>query len=148
MVNEQQDDWHLYIEQACWGIRSSYNESTKHTPYEVMHIRKPRFPSELPTEEDPAPISLQEPTPNEVADYISTKQEQLTAVEAKVCYITNKIIYINAALKNAPYMHTRLILYSIIPQAIVTGIFWGIYTVSGVLISTKVEIVLSLGYCQ
>ena len=45
-----------------------------------MHIRKPRFPSELPEEEDPAPISLQEPTPNEVADYVSTKQEQLTTL--------------------------------------------------------------------
>ena len=61
-------------------MRSSYNETTKHTPYEVMHIRKPRFPSELPEEEDPAPISLQEPTPNEVAVYVSTKQEQLIAV--------------------------------------------------------------------
>ena len=36
-------------------------------------------------EEDPAPISLQEPAPDEVADYVSTKQEQLTALEAKVC---------------------------------------------------------------
>ena len=47
MVNEQQDNWDLFIEQACWGIRSSYNESTKHTPYEVMCIRKPRFPSHV-----------------------------------------------------------------------------------------------------
>ena len=84
MVNEKQDDWHLYLEQACWGLRSSYNESTKFTPYEVMHIRKPRFLSELPIKEDPAPISLEEPTPEEVATYISTKQEQLRLVEAEV----------------------------------------------------------------
>ncbi len=86
MVNEQQDDWDLFIEQACWGVRSSYNESTKLSPYEVMHIRKPRFPSELPVEEEPAPISLREPTPDEVANYVSMKQEQLTTLEAKVLY--------------------------------------------------------------
>ena len=87
MVNEQQDDWDLYIEQACWGVRSSFNESTKYTPYEIMHVRKPRFPSELPVEEedDPTPIALQGPTPNEVADYVSSKQEQLSAMEAMVC---------------------------------------------------------------
>ena len=88
MVNEQQDDWDLFIEQACWGVRSSYyNESTKYSPYEIMHIRKPRFPSELPEEDDSAPISLQEPSPDEVADYVGTKQEQLTAVNAKVQYV-------------------------------------------------------------
>jgi hypothetical protein len=84
MVNEQQDDWDQYVEQACWGIRSSYNESTKLIPYEVMHIRKPRFPSELPAEE-PVSITLREPTPDEIADYVTTKQEQLTTLEAKVC---------------------------------------------------------------
>ena len=86
MVNEQQDSWDLFIEQACWGIRSSYNESTKHTPYKIMCIRKPRFPSEIPVEEEEsASISLKEPTPNEVAEYLSSKQVQLTEVEAKVC---------------------------------------------------------------
>ena len=86
MVNEQQDNWDLFIEQACWGIRSSYNESTKHTPYEIMCIRKPRFPSEIPVEEEvSASISLKEPTPNKVAECLSSKQVQLTEVEAKVC---------------------------------------------------------------
>ena len=85
MVNEQQDNWDLFIEQACWGIHSSYNESTKHTPYEIMCIRKPRFPSEIPVEEVSASISLKEPTPNEVAEYFSSKQVQLTELEAKVC---------------------------------------------------------------
>ena len=88
MVNEQQDDWDLYIEQACEGLRSSFNESTKHTPYEIMHIRKPRFPSGLPVEKEddvPVPIILKEPTPNEVADYVCSKQEQLSEMEAKVC---------------------------------------------------------------
>ena len=51
-----------------------------------MHVRKPRFPSELPVKEkdDPSPIALQGPHRNEVADYISSKQEQLSAMEAKV----------------------------------------------------------------
>ena len=109
MVNEQQDDWHLFIEQACWGVRSSFNESTKHTPYEIMHLRKPRFPFELPEEEDPAPISLQEPTPNEVADYVSTKQEQLVAVEAKVCW--KVILFVNVL--SLPYV----IDFNFLPQS-------------------------------
>ena len=52
-----------------------------------MHVRKPRFPSELPVEEedDPSPIALQGPHPNEVADYVSSKQEQLSAMRAEVC---------------------------------------------------------------
>ena len=88
MVNEQQDDWDLYIEQKhVGGVRSSFSESTKYTPYEIMHVRKPRFPSELPVkeEDDPTPIVLQGPTPNKVADYVGSKQEQLSAMEAKVC---------------------------------------------------------------
>ena len=87
MVNEQQDNWDVYIEQVCWGVRSSFKESTKHTPYEIMRVRKPRFPSELPVEEedDPSPIPLQGPHTNEVADYVSSKQEQLSAMKAKVC---------------------------------------------------------------
>ena len=36
-------------------------------------------------EEDTAPINLQEPNPNEVAAYVSAKQQQLSALEAKVC---------------------------------------------------------------
>ena len=87
MVNEQQDHWDVYIEQVCRGVRSSFKESTKHTPYEIMHVRKPRFLSELLVEEeDGSPfIALQGPHPNEVADYVSSKQEQLSAMEAKVC---------------------------------------------------------------
>ena len=63
MVNEQQNNWDPHIDQECWGILSSYSESTKHTPYEITCVRKPRFPSEIPVEEEPAPIPLKEPTP-------------------------------------------------------------------------------------
>ena len=86
MVNEQQDNWDVYIEQVCWGVRSSFKESIKHTLYEIMHVRKPRFLSELLVEEedDPSPIALQGSHPNEVADYVSSKLEQLSAMEAKV----------------------------------------------------------------
>ena len=79
MVNEQQDNWDVYIEQVCWGVRSSLKESTKHTPYEFMHVRKPRFLSELLVEEeDDCSIALQGSHPNAVADHVS-------AMEAKVC---------------------------------------------------------------
>ena len=86
MVNEQQDNWDVYIEEVCWGVRSSLKESTKHTPYEIMHVRKPRFPSELLVEDEDDPsIALQGSHPNAVADYVSSKQEQLSAMKAKVC---------------------------------------------------------------
>ena len=86
MVNEQQDNWDVYIEQVCWGVRSSFKESTKHTPYGIMHVRKPRFLSELLVEEeDDSSIELQGSPPNAVADYVSSKQEKLSAMEAKVC---------------------------------------------------------------
>ena len=87
MVNEQQDNWDVYIEQVCWGVRSSFGESTKHTPYEIMHVRKPRFLSELLVQEEDDPsIALQGSHPNEVADHVSSKQEQLSATKAKVCF--------------------------------------------------------------
>ena len=88
MVNEQWDNWDVYIEEVCWSVRSSFKESTKHTPYEIMHVRKPRFLSELLVEEeDDSPFAspLQGSHPNEVADYVSSKQEQLSAIKAKVC---------------------------------------------------------------
>ena len=86
MVNEQQDNWDVYIEEVCWGVCSSFKESTKHTPYEIMHVRKPRFLSELLVEEEDGPsIALQRSDLNEVADYVSSKQEQLSALKAKVC---------------------------------------------------------------
>ena len=51
-----------------------------------MHVRKPRFPSELLVEEeDDSSIALRGSQPNAVADYVSSKQEQLSAMEAKVC---------------------------------------------------------------
>ena len=87
MVNEQQDIWDVYVEQVCWGVRSSFKESTKHTPYEIMHVRKPCFLSELLVEEedDSSPIALQGSHPNAVADYGSSKEEQLSAMKAKDC---------------------------------------------------------------
>ena len=85
MVNEQRDNWDVYIEQVCWSVRSSFKGSTKHTPYEIMHVRKPRFLSELLVEEeDDSSIALQGSHPNAVADYVSSKQEKLSAMEAKV----------------------------------------------------------------
>ena len=87
MVNEQQDNWDVYIEEVCWGVRSSFKESTKHTPYKIMHVRKPRFLSELLVEEeDDSPFTaLQGSHPNKVADYVGSEQEKLSAMEAKVC---------------------------------------------------------------
>ena len=86
MISEQQDDWDQYLDQACWGIRSTYNESTKVTPYEVMHLREHRFPSELPVEEECSGIiSIEDPASNVVAEYVRVKQEEVVELEAKVC---------------------------------------------------------------
>ena len=70
------------------GVSVLHSRNQQSTPpYEIVHVRKPRFPSELPVEEedDPSPIALQWSHPNAVADYVSSKREQLSAMKAKVC---------------------------------------------------------------
>ena len=57
--------------------------SNKHTPYEIMHLRKPRFPSEH-VEEAACPLSVEDPTPNQVADYVSAKLTQLSVIDSKI----------------------------------------------------------------
>lgn len=72
MVDEKQDTWDQYVQQACWAIRSSFNESTKRTPYEVMFLRKARFSAEFQDNcSGTDPCVLVEQTP---ADYT---EEQL-----------------------------------------------------------------------
>ena len=58
--------------------------SNKHTPYEIMHLRKPRFPSELHVEEAACPLSVEDPTPNQVADYVSAKLTQLDGIDSNI----------------------------------------------------------------
>ena len=43
------------------------------------------YPMLLVEEEDDPSIALQGSDPNAVADYVSSKQEQLSAMKAKVC---------------------------------------------------------------
>ncbi|XP_035673136.1 N-fatty-acyl-amino acid synthase/hydrolase PM20D1-like [Branchiostoma floridae] len=84
MVNDAQDDWDLYLDKACWGIRSSFNESTKTTPFEVMMIRKPRFPSELLDESDEDDPVFPDADPAAVAEYVRHKQGQQAVLHKQV----------------------------------------------------------------
>lgn len=72
-------------------------------------IRKLRFPCEVPKEEEAVPISLRDPTPNEVGEYISQKQEQLMDVEKQVQYI--ECIVVGLAKKYCLLYNVAVILW-------------------------------------
>ena len=48
-------------------------EPIKHTAYEVMHIRKIRFPFEIPLEDELTTGIFHDPIPNEIAEVYSKK---------------------------------------------------------------------------
>ena len=75
LVNEKQDDWERYLSQACWAIRSSYNEATKRTPFEVMFLRKPRFGTELAAADDEC-IMVDETPSSQIDLYVNLKESE------------------------------------------------------------------------
>lgn len=46
MVGEKENDWDNYLDPVLFGIRTSVQESTKFTPFFLMHGREARFPFE------------------------------------------------------------------------------------------------------
>lgn len=47
MTGEHQDDWDNFLEPVLFGIRTSVQESTKYTPFYLMHGREARLPLEV-----------------------------------------------------------------------------------------------------
>ena len=77
-MNNGQSDWHLHLEQACWGLRATFSQATGHSPFEIMTGRKPRFACEIEVEGETAPLQmvLQEPTQDDVGIYMQKKGEE------------------------------------------------------------------------
>lgn len=50
-VNDKPKAWDKHLSEACWVMRSTYNEAIKKSPFEVMLLRKPRFTAD-PVEHD------------------------------------------------------------------------------------------------
>ena len=47
VTGEHQDDWDEFLDPILFSIRTSIQESTKHTPLFLMHGREARFPLEV-----------------------------------------------------------------------------------------------------
>jgi hypothetical protein len=45
-IGEHQNVWDEYLDPVLFGIRTSIQESTKYTPFYLMHGREARFPYE------------------------------------------------------------------------------------------------------
>lgn len=83
VMSNGQTDWHLHIEQACWGLRATFSQATGHSPFEIMTGRKPKFACEIEVEGEGEPLQmvLQEPTANDVGMYIQQKEEDRSKIE-------------------------------------------------------------------
>ena len=47
VTGEHQDDWDEFLDPILFSIRTSIQESTKHTPFFLMHGQEARFPLEV-----------------------------------------------------------------------------------------------------
>ncbi|KAL2103786.1 hypothetical protein ACEWY4_000654 [Coilia grayii] len=50
LVNEQQNNWDIFLDATLFSLRSKIHTTTKHTPFKLMYGREARFPAEVPAE--------------------------------------------------------------------------------------------------
>lgn len=55
LVNDQQNNWDLYLEPTLFSLRSKVHTTTKYTPFFLMYGREAVFPSEVPAQ---VPVSV------------------------------------------------------------------------------------------
>jgi len=53
-VNENQDDWDVHIKSVLFAYRTSKNDSTKFTPFQLMFGRAPVLPIEMEIKSKPS----------------------------------------------------------------------------------------------
>ena len=56
-VNDSQDDWDIHLKSVLFAYRTSRNDSTKFTPYELMFGREPMLPIELEIRSKPESLT-------------------------------------------------------------------------------------------
>jgi len=55
LVNDQQNDWDVYLDATLFSLRSKVHTTTKHSPFLLMYGREAVFPAEIPAE---MPVSV------------------------------------------------------------------------------------------
>uniref|UniRef100_A0AAX7T964 Integrase catalytic domain-containing protein n=1 Tax=Astatotilapia calliptera TaxID=8154 RepID=A0AAX7T964_ASTCA len=79
LVNDQQNNWDLYLEPTLFSLRSKVHTTTKYTPFFLMYGREAVFPSEVPAQVPISNIIL--PDDKRYSDYVQSESEAQHAVK-------------------------------------------------------------------
>ncbi|KII70617.1 Retrovirus-related Pol polyprotein from transposon 17.6 [Thelohanellus kitauei] len=98
LVNEFQNDWDECIDLVLLSLRSSFNESTKFSPSELVYGKRIRLPIDLSLERD-HPISI----PPDYHVHVQNLNQKLNKLH-KTAFINNS----NANQRNKRYYDTKV----------------------------------------
>uniref|UniRef100_A0AAR2JNS1 Gypsy retrotransposon integrase-like protein 1 n=1 Tax=Pygocentrus nattereri TaxID=42514 RepID=A0AAR2JNS1_PYGNA len=79
MVNEQQDNWDIYLDATLFSLRSKVHTTTKHSPFLLMYGREAVFPAEVPVEVPISTIIL--PTESSYSKYLDSKMKMMEEIK-------------------------------------------------------------------
>ncbi|KAG1924860.1 gypsy retrotransposon integrase-like protein [Pimephales promelas] len=74
LVNDQQNDWDVYLDATLFSLRSKVHTTTKHSPFLLMYGREAVFPAEIPAEMPLSTISL--PVESSFSDYVVSDKKK------------------------------------------------------------------------
>ncbi|XP_049333179.1 gypsy retrotransposon integrase-like protein 1 [Astyanax mexicanus] len=78
LVNDQQNDWNVYLDATLFSLRSKVHTTTKFSPFLLMYGREAVFPSEVPVEVPLSKIILPE---GGYSEFLDSKQKTSEAVK-------------------------------------------------------------------
>lgn len=99
LVGERQDNWDEFLDPVLFGIRTSIQESTKHTPFFLMHGREARLPLEA---EKSTVIS----DPSQLAD-VTNVVHRLNVVREKIFPTAKKNIDTSQSKQKEQYRRRK-----------------------------------------
>uniref|UniRef100_A0A667XSF1 Gypsy retrotransposon integrase-like protein 1 n=1 Tax=Myripristis murdjan TaxID=586833 RepID=A0A667XSF1_9TELE len=94
LVNDQQNNWGIFLDATLFSLRSKVHTTTKHTPFQFMYGREACFPSEVPAE---LPVSVWSflYTITEIVQLLASENNNLcqcTAVAGKfLCFLASAV---------------------------------------------------------
>ena len=74
MTKEHENEWDDYIDPVLFGIRTSVQESTKFTPFFLMHGRQAKFPMEIEKTEAVSDVTKLGDMQNTIDSLISLRE--------------------------------------------------------------------------
>ena len=74
MTKEHENEWDDYIDPVLFGIRTSVQESTKFTPFFIMHGRQAKFPMEIEKTEAVSDVTKLGDMQNTIDSLISLRE--------------------------------------------------------------------------